>query len=115
MSERGSWVTQFMYRPEGERSLIKHVLDEAGLQPVSLRDDHAILAGYYRVMPGSSGEELWDFKFEVVPRLAPILSTPLRIAVLCDSGDSAVLKVWPNGNVQVVGKPTDAMLDDGPP
>ena len=109
MSERGSYVTQYMYRHESERARIKAALEEAlklqepilvNVPPVDVCGDNKIIAGYYRLLPGSSGEELVDFQYEVGPRLAKELSKPLRVAVLCDEKEGAIFCVYPDGRVE---------------
>ena len=44
MSERGSYVTQFMYRDEEERRRIRIALGNAALNPMEVMGDNKILA-----------------------------------------------------------------------
>ena len=100
MSERGSYVTQFMYRDEEERGRIKVALGNAALNPMDVGGDDKILAGFYRVLPGYPGEELVDFEYKIAPRLAKELSKALRVAVLCDEKEGAIFCVYPDGRVE---------------
>jgi len=116
MSERGSYVTQFMYRDEEERRRIRVALGNAALNPESVMDvggDNKILAGFYRVLPGYPGEELVDFEYEVAPRLAKELSKPLRVAVLCDEKKGAIFCVYPDGRVERLGGHRGGLSDVG--
>jgi len=106
VSERGSWMTQFMYRDEEERGRIRVALANAALNPESVMDvggDNKILAGFYKLKPGYPGEEVVSFQHRVGPGLARELSKPLRVAVLCDAKNGgAIFRVHPSGEVETL-------------
>lgn len=92
MSERGSFVTEYIYCDQclsaakgvllqNEKYLRGVVIpmwgDSAGELPIIAGK----VGGFY------SGEELVVFECEIIPALSEVICHPVRIAVLAESGD----------------------------
>lgn len=101
MSERGSFVTEFIYCKEcfeaAKRVLLKDGKFLRGVVVPSWTgccDPHLpIIAG--KIGGFYSGEELYDFEQEIVPELSASICHELRIAVLAEVGER-IFVVTPN-------------------
>ena len=99
MSERGSFVTQFIYCPECLASVVK-VLGTSNKYlcgaeiPAWNGGDSRIVAG--KVGGLYPGEEIDTFTKEYVPQLELFLCHELRIAVLGEQGEK-VFHIKPRG------------------
>lgn len=94
MSERGSFVTQYIYCPKclaaAEAVLLQ---DNKGLKGVRIPVAGNFGDGLYPIIAGKvgglfGGEELQAFESELIPALEPGLCHPLRIAVLAEEGEA---------------------------
>lgn len=99
MSERGSFVTQYMHCPKC-LAAAKSVLlqDNKGLKGIEIPVAGGF-GGLYPIIAGKvgglfAGEELQVFEIELIPLLEPVLCHPLRIAVLAEAGE-AIYTVQP--------------------
>ena len=101
MSERGSFVTEYIYCSKCFEAA-KGVLlgDHKYLKSVTIpiwsasedKHDLPIIAG--KVGGLYSSEELDTFEQEFVPQLAEVICHKMRIAVLADTGER-IFTVWP--------------------
>lgn len=100
MSERGSFVTEFIYCEKCFQS-IKPILIKDGkfLKGVSIPSvgggsgEIPIIAGKIGAL--YSGEELYDFEEEYSPEIAKVICHPLRVAVISDTGGEKFFTINP--------------------
>lgn len=101
MSERGSFVTEYIYC---ERCLdaIKPILlrDSKGLRGTMMPSWTEAETPFLPIIAGKIGEsypggEMHAFEYGLLPRIASVICHPVRIAVLADNGDSAVFTAEP--------------------
>jgi len=101
MSERGSWITEYIYCEDTYTALRKYF--EANLCPenkyFTLSSDEdtfkrSILAG--KIGGLYSGEEIVTFEHEMIPDIKEIIKVPVRICVLAESG-SRIFEIEPIG------------------
>ncbi len=91
MSERGSFVTQYIDCDEcfnaTKKILLKtdKFLCSSVIPGWSNEPELPIIAG--KIGGLYSGEELHTFEFEIIPDLAAKICHPLRIAVLAENGE----------------------------
>ena len=100
MSERGSFVTEYIYCPKCFEAAKKILLDRVKYLCSQTIDSWApgdvclpIIAG--KVGGGYSNEEFVTFETEYVPDLEAVLCHPLRIAVLADTVGERIYTVEP--------------------
>ena len=93
MSERGSFVTEFIYCHQCFESAKKILLGDDKYLDSSVIKDRPIIAG--KIGGLYSGEELVTFEFKLIPQLEEILCHDLRIAVLSDSGGENIFRLHP--------------------
>lgn len=98
MSERGSFVTQYIFCGKcleaAKKELLsreKYLCSEVLTHP---RGEFGIIAG--KVGGLYAGEELHTFENELIPELSKIICHPMRIAVLAESGEQ-IFTVLPEG------------------
>lgn len=101
MSERGSWITEYIYCEETVAALKEYF--EAQVCPrkkyftVTTNKDvfgNSILAG--RIGGLYMGEEIDCFENEMVPDIEKIIKAPVRICVLAEAG-SRIFVIDPAG------------------
>jgi len=103
MSERGSFVTEYIYCGKclevaksvllkNEKYLRGIVVPMWGENPGELPIIAGKIGGMY------SGEELDIFEVEIAPALADVLCHPMRIAVLAEIGEQ-IFTVTPNASL----------------
>lgn len=100
MSERGSFVTEFIYCDKCFES-IKPILLKDGkfLKGVSIPQvggvdgEIPIIAG--KIGGSYSGEELYEFEEEIAPEIAKVICHPLRVAVISDTGGEQFFTINP--------------------
>ena len=99
MSDRGSFVTEFIYCAECLAackavllSRDKHLCSVVIPTP-SGQGDCPIIAG--KIAGLSSGEELITMEFELKPKLDDTLCHPVRVSVLAENGQSRVFVCGP--------------------
>ena len=89
MSDRGSFVTEFIYCPECFRAVEKILFDpESGLEPVVVRKGR-IIAGYVKSM--YPGGETTFFDIDCRRILEEAICHAVRVAVIPESGSAEVL------------------------
>lgn len=101
MSDRGAFVTEFIYCEEC-LNVVKSVLlkDEKYLRGI-LVPKHTPLEGHYPIIAGEvgglyAGEELNIFENEIIPSLQDSICHPIRIAVIAEKGER-IFTVIPKG------------------
>lgn len=92
MSERGSFVTQYIYCDEclnaAKSILIGNEKYLCSSQIQSWTDEGKMLPIIAGKVGGLyEGEELHDFECDYIPRLEKVICHPLRVAVLADRGE----------------------------
>lgn len=108
MSERGSFVTQYLYCDACYAAAMS-VLDEKSKYLCVLTADPRasftdtstsavnipipIIAG--KVGGNFSGEDLFIFEFDLVDKLEAVICCPMRIAVLSDNGEDKIFHLKP--------------------
>jgi len=105
MSERGSFVTQYIYCQECFQALQKVLCKEPGkyLAATALPswDDNGpllIIAG--KVGGGYAGEERWKFDEELRGKIEAVICHPVRISVLPEDDEAdRVVRYEPSGGV----------------
>jgi len=103
MSERGSFITEYIYCPKC-LEVLKGVLLGHEKHLMSIEIPHwnggvkplPIIAG--KIGGLYSGEELNTFEFEFVPEIKKTICHPIRIAVIADEGER-IFKISPNQSV----------------
>jgi len=100
MSERGSFVTEYVYCPKCFEALrAELVRDDKFLKGVvipgwgDIGHELPIIAG--KIGGLSSGEEILDMENDIGWRLDQTLCHRVRIAVLADSGESKIVECGP--------------------
>lgn len=104
MSERGSFVTEYIYCNEclaaakqvllsSEKHMCSAIIPSWEGCP---EKELPIIAG--KIGGLFSGEELHTFEFELGPALAKVICHPLRIAVLAESGEQIFAIAPTRGN-----------------
>ena len=100
MSERSSFVTDYIYCPDCFGAVRKWMFSQhidKYFCPTVVRIDPSIelpiIAGKIGAL--ASGGELLDFEFNIVPELRKLVCHPLRIAVLADCGVSKIFVIEP--------------------
>lgn len=83
MSERGTFVTEWMYC-EACREQALRVL--SGIPDLDVIHGHSVIAG--RVSSSFVGGEVHVIEFDAAKELSSVLCHPLRISVLCDDATS---------------------------
>jgi hypothetical protein len=97
VSERGTWVTEFIYCDrcvEAFRKFLEDSVcadDESKYWSFRRLGEHAFAGRISGMFPG---EELQLFEYDIVPKLKEMLCHSLRIAVLADGG-SEIFTVLP--------------------
>ena len=81
MSDRGSFVTQFIYCPKCAEAALK-VLSECETATVH---DGAIIAGHISGL--YSGEEIDLMEFDILWKMEKVICHPVRVAVLAEKGE----------------------------
>lgn len=103
MSERGSFVTDYIYCPECLKAM-ESVLVRSGKYLTGRRIESWQVGEFLPIIAGKiggmyGGEEIVEMTYELfTPDNAPC--HPVRMAVLSDTGGAAVLKVCPDGSVE---------------
>lgn len=85
MSERGSFVTEYIYCNKCFEAAKGILLKKQSLRDMVAMVGSQILAG--KIGGLYSGEELDVFEYEIMPNLAKVLCHPMRVAVLAESGE----------------------------
>jgi hypothetical protein len=112
MSERGSFVTEFVYCPKCLAALKQVLVDsrhDKYLSGAVLTVDYTargqpdhrnipIIAG--KVGGLYPGEELDQFRFWLIPDIEKTICHPVRIAVLADTG-SEIFTITPAGSAEI--------------
>ena len=101
MSERGSFVTEYIYC-EGCLDVVKDILIDdckylKGIQIpgwAGLIHDLPIIAG--KIGGSYQGEELIHFEYELIPEIKKRICHKMRIAVLADDGER-IFYIEPGG------------------
>lgn len=103
MSEKGSFVTEYIYCVkclEAAKAVL--VADGKFLRGVAIpgwqgHADLPIVAG--KIGGLSSGEEIWDFPNSYGEEIAAAICHEMRITVLADNGDCEIFLLRPGGVV----------------
>ena len=104
MSERGSFVTQYIYCDKCLEAAIKVLISsKKELASTLIPNWSKLEGGNLPIIAGKiggsyAGEELIDFETNYIQELEKSICHPLRIAVICDSADERIFNVFPNGD-----------------
>ena len=93
MSERGSFVTQFIYCSECLEAVKKVLLSDDKYLDSSIIKNRPIIGG--KIGGSYEGEGLTTFELELIPKLEELICHQVRIAVLSDSGGDKIFIVNP--------------------
>lgn len=92
MSERGSFVTEYIYCPKCFNAVREILLgNKKYLQSIEIphwdgdKEPLPIIAG--KIGGLSEGEELATFEFGLIPKIENVICHKMRIAVLADHGE----------------------------
>jgi hypothetical protein len=106
MSERGTWLTEFIYCDRCTEAFFRF-LEETGCMPMNASGTYPSESKYWsyvrlgdhafagRISGLHAGEELQLWEYDLLPKLEERLCHPLRIAVLADSGDQIFCVIPP--------------------
>lgn len=99
MSERGSFVTQYVYCGKCFKALKKILIQDHKYHSAISLPGWTGLNGGLPIIAGKigglyAGEEIHTFEDELVPSLAPKLCHAVRIAVLAEQGEK-ILTIQP--------------------
>lgn len=103
MSERGSFVTEFIYCADCRRALHKvfdDIRETKYFEPIYFGDPEAPTLITGRIGSLSRDGEIIDFEHDYAPRIAASVCHPVRFAILADSGRSYAVKVHPEADEQ---------------
>ncbi len=104
MSERGSFITEFIYCHACLDAVRAALLSakEFVYQHQLCIEGHLLPIVAGRIRGAYSGQELVDFEFVCMPELEQRLCHPVRFAVFSDAGGQAMYLVVPGGQSQVI-------------
>ena len=91
MSDRGCWMTEFIYCPKC-REIVRGVLSDILLEPVHIitqGPDSEMGSLHGRVSGLYPGEEIDVFENEIIPALEGRVCHPVRLVVIAESVDLA--------------------------
>lgn len=101
MSERGSFVTEYIYCDKCFESLKKVLLARSKFlcsttipSWIDGEEELNIIAG--KIGETYTGGELIYFSTEIIPEISKIICHPIRIAILPDNGEDRVFWILPN-------------------
>ena len=97
MSERGSYMTQYIYDDQDRQTILDYLTEIAQREPsnplakfrysLTVVTDGRMIAGSIFAFPGYPGEEAVGMEYEVLPDLEGKLNSPVKFAVITDSGE----------------------------
>ena len=97
MSERGSYMTQFIYNDQDRQTILDYLKEftEQAKPHISLTvmTDGRMIAGTIRAGGGYPGEEGIAMEYEILPGLKGKLNSPVKFAVITDSGEHCTFVV----------------------
>lgn len=101
MSERGSFVTEYVYCDECFEKIKPILLDRVKYLcsvVIPSWSEHEpeglpIIAG--KIGGGYLGEELVEFEYKIAPEIAKVICHPLRVAVISDSRGEQIFTIEP--------------------
>lgn len=114
MSDRGSFVTEYIYCDECFAAVQRVLCQGAqgpGLtaRPIPTWDARMgaepslpIVAG--KIAGLSKREELLVFEYEIAPKLSVAICHPLRVAVIAEHGQ-CIYQIWPSTKIEAAGEP----------
>lgn len=106
MSERGSFVTQYIYNNDDRCTArqylenVEHCCLKNGDLKILTEKGCGVIAGLVFATPGFPGEEIFIMEFDILPGLSKIIQHEMRVVVMADNGDTAIFALDGNGNVR---------------
>jgi len=99
MSERGSFVTEFIYCPNCFEAIKPILIDDNKYLDSTTIKTRPIIAG--KIGGLYAGEELHTFEFDLIPQLEKVICHKIRIAVLSDTGGNKIFIVRPQKHLHM--------------